>query len=65
MTRARRTAKLMMLFAAFVGKKLCPELLLLGVDFDIISKYSKQVMNVCREYDPNMLVAGCDEGYMK
>ena len=26
---------------------------------------SGKIMNIFREYDPNMLAAGCDEGYLK
>ena len=26
---------------------------------------SGKIMNIFREYDPNMCAAGCDEGYLK
>jgi len=33
--------------------------------FDHYMKNSGKIMNIFREYDPNMLAAGCDEGYLK
>ncbi|KAI5117782.1 hypothetical protein M0805_000425 [Coniferiporia weirii] len=50
--------------AGFVAKKLCPELILVPVDFQKISEMSRKVMAIFRTYDPSMIVAGCDEGYL-
>ena len=49
----------------FVAKRLCPDLILLPINFARYSEMSKKVMDIFRQYDPNMLVAGCDEGYLK
>ncbi|THH10653.1 hypothetical protein EW145_g1183 [Phellinidium pouzarii] len=48
----------------FVAKKLCPEILLVPVDYKKVGVVSSKVMAVCKEYDPNMYIAGCDEGYL-
>ncbi|THH08373.1 hypothetical protein EW145_g2752 [Phellinidium pouzarii] len=47
--------------AGFVAKKLCPELILMPIDFQKYSEMSKKVMAIFKQYDPNMIVAGCDE----
>jgi nucleotidyltransferase/DNA polymerase involved in DNA repair len=49
----------------FIAKKLCPELIMVGHHFDHYMDISQKIMNIFREYDPNMLAAGCDEGYLK
>ena len=49
----------------FVAKKLCPELILIPVDFEKISKKSNEVMTILKDYDANMIIAGCDEAYLK
>jgi nucleotidyltransferase/DNA polymerase involved in DNA repair len=49
----------------FVAAKLCPHLIFVSNDFARYSEMSRRVMAVFRQYDPNMLVAGCDEGYLK
>lgn len=49
----------------FVAKKLCSELIIVPVDYKRVSAVSTKVISVCRGYDPNMYVAGCDEGYLK
>ena len=33
--------------------------------FEHYMDVSRKIMNIFREYDPNMLAAGCDEGYLK
>ncbi|KAI5123920.1 hypothetical protein M0805_006338 [Coniferiporia weirii] len=48
----------------FVAKKLCPELILVPVDYKRVGAVSSKVMTVCKQYDPMMLVAGCDESYL-
>ncbi|KZV59310.1 DNA/RNA polymerase [Peniophora sp. CONT] len=50
--------------AGFVAKKLCPELILQSNHFDRYSHFSKQVMSIFQEYDPNMLAASVDEAYL-
>lgn len=49
----------------FVAKKLCPELILVKMHFARYSEMSNKVMTVFRRYDPTMMMAGCDEGYLK
>lgn len=50
---------------AFVAKKLCPGLILLTSNFERYSEMSDKVMDIFERYDPTMLAAGCDEGYLK
>lgn len=49
----------------FIALKLCPDLILTPNVHSRYSEMSKRVMNIFRRYDPNMAVAGCDEGYLK
>lgn len=51
--------------AGFVAAKLCPELIFVRNVHSRYSEMSKRVMDIFRYYDPNMAVAGCDEGYLK
>ncbi|KAK0195348.1 DNA/RNA polymerase [Armillaria mellea] len=48
----------------FIAKKLCPELLLVKLNFTRYSEMSRKVMDIFERYDPNMSAAGCDEGYL-
>ncbi|KAH7916561.1 IMS-domain-containing protein [Hygrophoropsis aurantiaca] len=50
--------------AAFVAKKLCPELIILKLSFSRYSELSDKIMDILRRYDPTMHTAGCDEGYL-
>ncbi|KZT42489.1 IMS-domain-containing protein [Sistotremastrum suecicum HHB10207 ss-3] len=50
--------------AGFVAKKLCPDLIFVKTNFPRYSEFSRQVMDICRQYDQDMAVAGMDEGYM-
>ncbi|KAG2359987.1 hypothetical protein BDR07DRAFT_175802 [Suillus spraguei] len=50
--------------ATFVAKKLCPDLILLKSNFQRYSEMSEKVMDIFERYDPTMLAAGCDEGYL-
>ncbi|KAG2099124.1 IMS-domain-containing protein [Suillus cothurnatus] len=50
--------------ATFVAKKLCPDLILLKSNFERYSEMSNKVMDIFERYDPTMLAAGCDEGYL-
>ena len=52
-------------FAGFIAKKLCPDLILIPINFSRYTEMSGKVMTVFKSYDPNMAVAGCDEGYLK
>ena len=49
----------------FIAKKLCPELIMVNHHFSQYMDISQKIMNIFREYDANMLTAGCDEGYLK
>jgi len=49
----------------FIAKKLCPELIMVDHHFNHYIDVSGKIMNIFREYDPNMSAAGCDEGYLK
>lgn len=49
----------------FIAKKLFPELIILDHHFPRYMEMSRQVMEIFRRYDPDMQVAGCDEGYLK
>ncbi|KAG2079291.1 IMS-domain-containing protein [Suillus decipiens] len=50
--------------ATFVAQKLCPDLILLKSNFQRYSEMSEKVMDIFERYDPTMLAAGCDEGYL-
>ncbi|KAJ3891077.1 DNA/RNA polymerase [Lentinula edodes] len=50
--------------AAFIAKKLCPELILLSIHPQRYTDMSKRVMAILARYDPDMLVASCDEAYL-
>ncbi|KAH7925515.1 IMS-domain-containing protein [Leucogyrophana mollusca] len=50
--------------AAFVAKKLCPELMIMKLNFARYTELSNVIMNIFRRYDPTMHTAGCDEGYL-
>ncbi|KAF8629438.1 hypothetical protein AX15_003483 [Amanita polypyramis BW_CC] len=49
---------------AFIAKKLCPDLILIPINFSRYSEMSGKVMTIFRSFDPNMAIAGCDEGYL-
>ncbi|KAI1795665.1 DNA/RNA polymerase [Ganoderma leucocontextum] len=48
----------------YIAKKLCPDLVVVKSHYDRYNEMSNKVMTVCRRYDPNMSVVGCDEGYV-
>ncbi|KAJ3762373.1 DNA/RNA polymerase [Lentinula raphanica] len=50
--------------ASFIAKKLCPELILLNIHPERYSDMSKKVMAILACYDPDMLIASCDEAYL-
>ena len=49
----------------FVAKALCPELIFVPIDMAKYVAMSRRVIDILKQYDPTMLVAGCDEGYLK
>jgi DNA polymerase kappa len=53
------------LVLGFIAKKLCPDLIMVNHHFDQYMDVSRKIMDIFREYDPNMFTAGCDEGYLK
>ncbi|KAL5507318.1 hypothetical protein ACEPAH_6774 [Sanghuangporus vaninii] len=50
--------------AEYIAKRLCPELILVPVDYKRVGVVSEKVMDVCGQYDPNLYIAGCDEAYL-
>ncbi|KAM5540203.1 hypothetical protein V8D89_006022 [Ganoderma adspersum] len=48
----------------YIAKKLCPDLVVVKSHYERYNEMSNKVMTVCRRYDPNMSVVGCDEGYL-
>ncbi|CAC5364700.1 POLK [Mytilus coruscus] len=48
----------------FIGKKLCPELVIVPTHFDRYTEISKQVREVLAEYDPNFSPMSLDEAYL-
>jgi DNA polymerase kappa len=50
--------------AGFVAKKLCPELILLPLNFDKYNAKASEVREVISEYDPRFESASIDEAYL-
>ncbi len=50
--------------AGFVAKKLCPELILLPLNFDKYTGKATEVREVLAEYDPRFESASIDEAYL-
>ncbi|XP_066966862.1 DNA polymerase kappa-like [Macrobrachium rosenbergii] len=48
----------------FIGKKLCPELIIVPPNFTKYKKSSKEVQEVFAEYDPNFSPMSLDEAYL-
>ena len=48
----------------FIGKKLCPELVLVSCNFAKYRADSEKVRGVFTEYDPNFVMMSLDEGYL-
>ncbi|CAH1254928.1 POLK [Branchiostoma lanceolatum] len=48
----------------FIGKKLCPDLVIVPTNFDKYRTVSRQVRDVLRQYDPNFAPMSLDEAYM-
>lgn len=50
--------------AGFVAKKLCPDLILLPINFDKYTAKAGEVREIIAEYDPNFESASIDEAYL-
>ncbi|ORY32874.1 hypothetical protein BCR39DRAFT_522235 [Naematelia encephala] len=50
--------------AGFIAKKLCPHIILTPLNFDLYIAESKSVREVLLQYDPNLMMASLDEGYL-
>ncbi|KAH8816467.1 DNA-directed polymerase-like protein kappa [Xylogone sp. PMI_703] len=50
--------------AAFVAKKLCPELILLPLNFEKYTAKAQEVRKILAEYDPRFESASIDEAYL-
>ena len=48
----------------FIGKKLCPELVIVPLHFDKYREVSKEIREIFREYDPNFSPMSLDEAYL-
>ncbi|XP_064599384.1 DNA polymerase kappa-like [Liolophura sinensis] len=48
----------------FIGKKLCPELVIVPSNFEKYTAVSKLVRNILAEYDPNYSTMSLDEAYL-
>ena len=48
----------------FLALKLCPELVIVPLQFKLYHDYSNRVRNILREYDPHFSSMGCDEATM-
>lgn len=50
--------------AGFVAKKLCPQLIMIPLNFDKYTKKAQEVREVFAEYDPRFESASMDEAYL-
>ncbi|XP_061173929.1 DNA polymerase kappa-like [Saccostrea echinata] len=48
----------------FIGKKLCPELVIVPAHFDKYTSVSKQVKEILATFDPNFCTVSLDEAYL-
>ena len=48
----------------FIGKKLCPNLIIVPTNFDKYTAVSKEVKSILREYDQNFCPMSLDEAYL-
>ncbi|XP_077988408.1 DNA polymerase kappa-like [Glandiceps talaboti] len=48
----------------FIGKKLCPDLIIVPPSFDKYRAVSKEVREIFSEYDPNFVPMSLDEAYL-
>ncbi|ETW80514.1 hypothetical protein HETIRDRAFT_46153 [Heterobasidion irregulare TC 32-1] len=49
---------------SFIAQKLCPELTIVPIHMSRYSEMSKIIMNIFRQYDPDLLAASIDEAYL-
>ena len=50
--------------ASFVAKKLCPQLILLQLNFDKYNSKAREIREILAEYDPRFESASIDEAYL-
>lgn len=50
--------------AGFIGKKLCPDLIIIKGNHAKYRAESEKIMNVLRKYDPDISIVSCDEAYL-
>lgn len=48
----------------FIGKKLCPDLIIVPTNFEKYTSVSKQVKEIIADYDPNYCPMSLDEAYL-
>ncbi|CAH1797487.1 unnamed protein product [Owenia fusiformis] len=48
----------------FIGKKLCPDLVIVPTHFDKYTEVSKQIRSIIAEYDPGFAPMSLDEAYL-
>ena len=48
----------------FIGRKLCPDLVIVPTNFDKYTAVSKQIREVMADYDPNFCPMSLDEAYL-
>lgn len=48
----------------FIGKKLCPELIIVPCNFDKYKAVSSQIGAIFEQYDPNFCPMSLDEAYL-
>lgn len=48
----------------FIGKKLCPELVIVPLHFDKYTSVSKEVREILATFDPNYCTVSLDEAYL-
>ena len=48
----------------FIGRKLCPELVLVPCNFEKYGNFSRRIRKIFAEYDPNFSPVGLDEAYL-
>ena len=48
----------------FIGKKLCPDLVIVKPNFEKYREVCEEVRSILREYDPNFSPMGLDESYL-
>ena len=54
----------MLLFSGFIAKKLCPDLVIVPLNFAKYTEVSMVVREVFKEYDTNFCPMSLDEAYL-